>query len=177
MSSGEVHEKYIIYASGVTLIGSVLLYDKVTPDLLLFANLGMLSNIFVSPDFDQNSIVLPMLRIGQLLTIWIPRSKFKEIVLERLLKIIQILISPYQIWWKHRSIFTHLPILGTIIRWGYLYLMVWRIFLISFYTLEQLNKIVFETYLNYTIAFLMFVAIGDLIHLTLDGFNFNPHGD
>lgn len=173
MSSGEVHEKYIIYASGVTLIGSVLLYDKVTPDLLLFANLGMLSNIINSPDTDQDGTILPDLRIAQMFTFWLPKSFLKEFLQGRIIRIVKIFWSIYSLNIVHRSPFSHLPILGTCIRWYYVYIMLWWLFLKHYYTLDELNHLVFEIYKNQVIIFLAFASIGDAIHTTLDGWQLN----
>lgn len=176
MSEGIVHERYILYATGATLLGSVLISDKIPLDLLVCANLGMISNVFVSPDYDQNSVVLPMYRITQVLTIWIPNSKFKYFIVDKITRIIQTLNAPYAIFMRHRSPFSHIPLLGTLIRWGYLYLMFWKVFLSSFYTFAELNQIVLNYHLNYTMIFLIFVVMGDFIHFALDDFDLTPQG-
>ncbi len=172
MADGQVHEKYILYATAATLVGSVLLYDVIKLEYLIAANMGMLSNVFISPDIDQDGVVLVELRTAQLLTFFVPRGNFKNILVDKFIKLIKIFLAPYSLWWKHRHYLTHTPLIGTLIRWYYIYLATWYIFLRPWLTLHELNVIVFQDFQLVTVVFLTFVSIGDFIHAALDKFEF-----
>lgn len=167
MADGQTHERFILYATGVTLVGSVLLYDVIKLEYLIAANVGMLSNVFISNDADLEGTSLGELRIAQLLTLFLPNSKFKNFVQDKIIRLVKVWFSVYAIAFPHRSIYSHLPPLCTIIRWLYMLFVYWFMFdrQESFLTLLSW---VYNNFYYQVFVFLVFAAIADTIHSTLD---------
>ena len=167
MADGATHERAILIASGITLISSVLLLEEIKPSILIASNLGLISNIFISNDHDQDGSTLPELRTAQLFTFFIPKKLGRFYLQDKILRLIKIFFSPYAMWFKHRSVWTHFPPFCTLIRCGYIYTMHWWLFHRNSSFLE-LNYFILNNYFYEMLFFLFFVCVGDIIHTTLD---------
>lgn len=172
MADGATHEKYILIASAITFTGSVVLVNTLPVNLLIAANVGILSNVIISNDHDQDGATLPELRTAQLLTLILPKSPLKAWLQDKILRLVKIFFAPYSIWFVHRSPFTHFPVLCSIIRTFYIYFMVWWLFYRSIGFVE-LSTYLYQTYFNEIVFFMLFVSLGDTIHTTLDKWQLN----
>lgn len=105
MSNGVIHDKVTVLTSPIIFLGTQFIYQNITTSFI-FSGAYIFSGLMFSGDLDIHSNQVK--RWGVLKFIW----------------------KPYQKIFKHRSVHTHSPIWGTIIRGFYLYFTLLVFFLI-----------------------------------------------
>lgn len=105
MSSGKTHAIGSLVSAPIAM-GLVYSYTS-DPRLALFAGIGSVSGILLTPDLDQESISASEWKLIQITCgigfLW------------------NALWGPYSTFIPHRSVLSHLPVLGTCLRLLYLY--------------------------------------------------------
>lgn len=151
MSSGKVHNTVTVI---VSTVGTLFLLP-INSQLALSYFLGGLSNIFLTPDLDQQTLNL----VENILV----KSKFLPVKVFGWLFVG--FFMPYSLMFKHRSFFTHIPIISTIIRIFYIFIMgnayyYLGLFLHSLFFMVEYN--------NLAIAFVVGLMISDAFHFIFD---------
>jgi uncharacterized metal-binding protein len=138
MASGKNHDRSILFTTPIIGIIGVSYSLELG---IVAASAHLLGGLYLSPDLDLVS--RPYKRWGWLRWIWIPYQKFIP----------------------HRSPLSHAPVIGSLIRLGYLAIWLsclWVIF-------PGLQKVEWAITWNKAIAFLVGVELSALNHLLLDG--------
>lgn len=113
MPNGDVHNTFTISLCVITAPIAFVVTDVNTAALY---TAGVIAGIFITPDLDQSEIhsVKPQQMVGNLLGEWVEY-------------IYRIIWYPYGLLIAHRDWRSHAPIIGTLIRVGYLYCIYWLV--------------------------------------------------
>lgn len=203
MASGKTHAKVnkivIIFTAIVATILFTFGYIYNIEYVLIFA-LGIVFGFLFGPDLDIDSLNIDEYRLGKIFsytTVWLnPRNK------EYVKKCINGWVFIVKIWWivyglaiKHRSPFSHLPILADIIRISYfifslmfifsgiyfMYLAIWYYFgwipdinsqvdYVFTINMDLITYIYSMQDWQYKITFILGSSLMTLSHLMMDGF-------
>jgi len=137
MASGKVHNKVTVAITPIVMIGVFALAKR--PEYAILSGIGCLSGIMLTPDLDQENLntiewalVKKTLGLGFL---WI------------------MYWFPYALVLKHRSFWSHFPIIGTAIRFVYQFWMI---------------PILIDIHFVYYLYFFVGLCFSDIAHWYLD---------
>lgn len=151
MASGKEHDQGILIGS--IPVGAITFYITRNAQItgIIFASF-VIGGLWLSPDLDTKS--LPYYRWGSLRFIWIPYQKF----------------IPHRGNFYYRNPLSHFPVLGTIIRVGYLW--VWLILAIAI--VDSAFKTNYVSYISqikdWMLIYQIFIGleVSAWVHLALD---------
>jgi uncharacterized metal-binding protein len=135
-------------ACGVVALASAGALFYYSPSAAFWCSVGALSGVIINPDLDladQGTIANHYIR------------KYLGLLAERL----------FHLWWwpygkllKHRSFWSHAPVVSTAIRLGYIFLSIWPI-----WYLFKLPQITFAPWMGWM---LLGLVLADFVHGALD---------
>lgn len=149
MADGKTHRKVTI--ATIPLIAGGALFSTGSLETAVLCASGGVLGIFVEPDLDVDHKTVSestLMRILPLGWVW------------------YIYWKPYALLMPHRIMFSHWPILSTLIRWIYLFGPTALILFLLGYPVG----VWFQLYLNYLVAVFVGNAITDYMHFGIDVF-------
>ncbi len=177
MADGVVHQRDSIIV-GTSVIGLSIASGTlglVTLEQAVYASLGALGGFLITPDADHHKLTIEETRMGDFLLWFSKRTWGNNETTKKLAFVLngihKLFLAPYSIFIKHRSIWSHLPLLGTLIRIIYLYLM-YSLIVIGIDSFESLFLGFIDLININTIIMYLTWSLQDLVHAYKDDFKF-----
>jgi uncharacterized metal-binding protein len=178
--TGETHQKInlIVIICVVSVLCLLVISYNFNIEIVKLLCIGLLLGYLFGPDLDQEGVTINEYELPLLLFNLIKKLKIKWLtnifyhIKDILIKFNKILWYPYSCF-PHRSIFTHVPPLCTILRFGYLNILLSILIqipngVITFNAIKlQLYNVYFIDYKS-TLYILLGYTLIDLTHFTLD---------